>query len=232
MKNAKFIILFIVFTNVILLSAKALAQDWKWAFGGSGINQSTRLLGTDKFGNNYFAILYSDSLTVGGQSYYHQQYYAHNSLVVKLGKQGKLLNQIDFYSPMSTGSSMWGMKLVTDSIGNIYIGGEFSVRVFIGDTVINHLPLPYYEGPSTFLVKFDSGLKMKWAKVMGCEHYVTFQNIIMRNGHISYTVYPQSWASPNPTTLYCFGQDTLYFPKDQENFVFFNIDLEIGRAHV
>jgi hypothetical protein len=226
MKNAGSIISFLIMANLLFISSKLQAQDWKWAFGGSGINQYTRLLGTDKFDNSYFAILYDDSLTIGGQSYYHQQYYAYNCLVVKLDKQGNLLNQIDFYSPTTAYSSMSGMKLVTDSIGNIYIGGEFAVRVFIGDTVINHLPLPYYESPSTYLVKFDSDFDMKWAKVMGCEHYVFFRNMVMRNGHITYSVNPQSWASPNPTILYCFGEDTLYFPKDKENFVYFNLDLD------
>lgn len=226
MKTTKVIISFIVIINLLFLSSKTLAQDWKWAFGGSGINQYTRLLGTDKFNNSYFAILYDDSLTVGGQSYYHQQYFAFNCLVVKLDKQGNLLKQIDFYSPTSVYSSMWDIKLVTDSIGNIYIGGEFQVRVFIGDTVINHMPLPYYEGPSTYLVKFDSNFDMKWAKVMGCEHYVFFQNMVMRNGQIMYSVNPHSWASPNPTILYCFGEDTLYFPKNQQNIVYFNLDLD------
>lgn len=228
MKNKAIILSFIVISDLLFISAKGIAQDWKWALSGKGTSCQTELLTTDKFNNSYFAVYYNDSLTVGDQSYYHYQwYYNYNCLLLKLDKNGKLLNQIDFYSPSNAGGSMLGMKAAADSSGNIYVGGEFRVRVFIGDTVVNHLPLPEYEAPSTYLVKFDSNFDMKWAKVMGCEHYVYFMNMAIRNNQIYYSVTPHSWYSPNPyITLYCFGQDTLYFPKTTDYSVYFYLDFD------
>ena len=226
MNHRRTVFPFIVLAYFLLVSGNVFSQDWKWAFSGIGASYQTELLTTDKDNNTYFAVYYNDTLTVNGQSYYHEQWmYNYNCLLLKLDKEGNLLNQTDFYSPNTAGTSMLGMKAAADSAGNIYVGGEFSVRMFVGDTVINHLPLPYYESPSTFLLKFDSNFDMKWAKVMGCEHYVYFQNIAIRHNQLYYSVSPHSWSSPNPTTLYCFGQDTLYFPRDQEYSVCFNIDL-------
>jgi hypothetical protein len=218
---------FIVLACFLFVSANAFSQDWKWAFSAKGTSYQTELLATDKYNNSYFAVYYNDTLIVNGQSYYHEQWmYNYNCLLIKLDKQGNLLKKTDFYMPNTVGGSMMGMKAAADSAGNIYVGGEFSVRMFVGDTVINHLPLPYYESPSTYMLKFDSSFDMKWAKVMGCEHYVYFQNIAVRHNQLYYSVSPHSWSSSNPTILYCFGQDTLYFAKDMEYAVYFNLDFD------
>jgi hypothetical protein len=224
-------IFILIFSNVKLLRA----QDWKWATTGTGTNHHTELLATDCFNNSYFAVYYNDSLTIGDQSYFHEQWPdQYNCVLLKLDKQGNILNQLDMYTQPAFMSSLYPMKMAADSLGNVYIAGSFAVRVFIGDTVINHLPVPDYQGPEAYLVKFNSSFDIVWAKVIGCEHYMYFQNMDMRNGRIYYAVDPNSWSSPDPITLYCFGQDTLYFPNSNDYSVQLYLDLngQIESYHV
>jgi len=227
MKNNKLFVSFIFISISFFISASSLAQEWKWAVNGTGTNHLTEFLTTDRHNNSYFAVYYKDSLTFGGQSYFHQQWpYDYNCLLLKLDRQGNLLNQIDLYSPPGLMSSMRPLTMSSDTMGNVYLAGSFVVRLFIGDTVINHLLLPYYDGPEAYLIKFNSDFDIKWAKVIGCEHYMYFQNMVIRNNQICYSVNPHSWSSPDPITLYCFGQDTLYFANNQDYSVYFQLNLE------
>lgn len=227
MKNSKVYISGMVILMAFFVAVRGSAQDWKWAVNGTGTNHTTEFLATDSYNNSYFAVYYNDSLSIGGQSYFHHQWQGdYNCLVIKLDRQGNLLNQIDLYSLPGLMSSMRPLTMASDSMGNVYLAGSFAVRLFIGDTIINHLALPYYEGPEAFLVKFNPDFDIAWAKVIGCEHYMYFQNMLIRNNQICYSVNPHSWASADPIALYCFGQDTIYFSNDQEYFFYFQLNLE------
>jgi len=216
----------ILFSFLICFNSNA--QEWKWGVNGYGTSHRTEVLATDKYNNSYVAVYYTDSISMGTQSYYHYQWPdQYNCLLLKLDSHGNLLNQIDLYCPPVMMGSVRPLKMSADTAGNVYLAGAFAVRIFIGDTVINHLLVPAYEGPEAYLVKFDRNFDMKWAKVIGCPHYMYFQNMTIRNNHIYYSVNPHAWSSSNPVTLYCFGQDTLYFPQINASYsVFFNLDLD------
>ena len=227
MKTSNLFIVSLILIVNLAASLKSHAQDWKWAINGYGTNPRTEFLATDSYNNSYLAVYYNDSLSIAGHSYFHEQWLdQYDCVLLKLDSKGTLLRQMDMYCPLVLNGTVRPLTMAADSAGNVFLAGAFAVRLFIGDTVINHLAVPEYEGPEAFLVKFDRNFDMKWAKVIGCEHYMYFQNMAIRNGHIYYSVNPHSWNSPDPITLYGFGQDTLYFPNTNENSVFFSLNLD------
>jgi hypothetical protein len=223
-KRVVHLIGFIVIASFFIPAVAIAQDDWKWAIHGSGTNSITELLTTDKYNNSYFAVYYNDTLTFNHQSYYHPHYYSYyyNCLLLKVDPYGKLLKQMDIFTPPS--GTVRPLKMVADTVGNLFLGGPFQVRVFIGDTVINHLPVPYYEMEEAFLAKFNNQLEITWAKVIGCEHYLYFSDLKLRGNHLCYVVNSYSYPS-QPVIMYCFGQDTLSYFDDQSHVNIFTLDL-------
>jgi hypothetical protein len=190
-------------------SNEALPQNqWDWSHQGCGGNHRTEILTTDKFNNVYLAIYYHDSLYFNGQAYYNALYFqnAYNALLVKVNGKGEIAGQLNFTT--LTYGTLYPMKMVADSSGNLFIAGAFTERIFVGDTIINHLPVPWYYYEEAYLLKLDNSLDIKWAKVIGASGPIDFKSLLLNNGNLVY-ITDKRYTSNEDEFLYCFGQDTI-----------------------
>jgi gliding motility-associated-like protein len=128
-----------------------------WVKSPKSWNTSTgNSVTTDGFGNVYITGLFSDSIEfgtnvlsgIGGQS---------NMFLAKYDSAGNVLWA---KSPVISGTYGFGLgeALVTDSVGNVYVAGDYSHTVIFGSDTFKS---PY---SSVFLAKYNFSGNILWAK--------------------------------------------------------------------
>ncbi len=206
-------------------SPQVSAQQWEWTTGGFGANHKTEFMTTDIYNNSYFAVYYSDSLSVGGITYFHPSSSPshYDCLLLKYDHNGILLSQLDIFTEPD--ATLYPLDMVSDSAGDLFIAGSFMKNLTIGDTTINRLPFVYDVGQQAYLAKLNNSLDLEWAKVIGCQYFMYYFDLKIRNNKLYYLVNTAS-SSGHPATMYCFGQDTLIYTDDKTENLLFLLDLE------
>ncbi len=225
MKSQINILVYSMLTFFLVNSPQVSAQQWEWTTGGVGANHKTEFMTTDIYNNSYFAVYYSDSLSIGGITYFHPSSSPshYDCLLLKYDHNGNLLSQLDIFTEPD--ATLYPLDMVSDSAGDLFIAGSFMKKVTIGDTAINRLPEASDFGQQAYLAKLSNSLDVKWAKVIGCEYFMYYFDLKIRNNKLYYLVTTTSYTG-QPATMYCFGQDTLIYTDDKTENLLFLLDLE------
>ncbi len=149
------------------------------------------------FYRNYYCIYtYKDSIffedTVFGHpdSYYTYKNYA----IAKYDYHGNFINAVDLYT--NSQSYIFDAMITTDKDLNLYIAGDFSRRIFVQDTFINHGGGPYPDSPEVFVMKLNSDLDFQWSNLVsgtvqdGCAGLLTYDDtsmIMLVDYHCNYS---------------------------------------------
>jgi hypothetical protein len=138
---------------------------YEWGQTGGVANSFSTRVAVDGGSHNVYV---AGTETVSGGT-------AATAFVEKFSPTGTLLAKDQFggqYSPYPSATNVVLSALVTDSSGNVYLGGEYEGNVVLhfGNTVSlenSGGPLVSSSGFDTFLTRFDSSLNVTWARGFG-----------------------------------------------------------------
>ena len=140
------------------------AQNWTQQSTSTNMHNWMYVLHTDIDNNVYCEIPYADTVVMSDTSFPHTAHTWQNAAISVYSSDGEFLRAFDFHT-IPTGY-IFSTFVTTDTDLNIYVSGEFSIRLFIQDTVIDHGPGPYPDSPDVFLLKINKENKVEWAKLI------------------------------------------------------------------
>jgi hypothetical protein len=133
----------------VLWADSAVTKRNNWGWGWS--------LAIDDFGNSYITGWYTDTIAFGPYTLISAPNMYGNAFIAKIDSNGRVCWART--STTSTTSNVTSRAIVTDKMGCIYIGGEFTDTVKFG-------PFNLVSGDSSgvFLVKYDTSGNVIWAR--------------------------------------------------------------------
>ena len=208
---ARFLTLLFLF--ILLSSIAGSAQNWKYTKAirpsDKGANSSFDLLHQDVFGNLYFRIFYTDSVTVGDTSFRHEIYpgIAMNYVVAIFDKRMKFVRAIDLYAP--TPYPFWNINVTSDNMGNVFVAGEYTFNVMFCDSLLPSNPCGSDFTPRVFVAKLDNALKIKWIKLVAGTLQTVFAGFFTDSDDNLYVATNHSGNGTTPAVVSFFGQESI-----------------------
>ncbi len=129
----------------------------KWGAYSKNLDSKSGIAPTsaaiDKAGNTFVTGYFIDSISIGSIKIYgaNDCFY-----IAKFDKNGNVIWVKTAKSNKSITSNTVGSTVVTDTVGNAYVAGQFLDSITIGSSTVTTL------GNDVFLVKFDSSGNVKW----------------------------------------------------------------------
>ncbi len=207
----------ILFVHVYILS-----QEWTRQSYEAGEHSGIRILHVDKDKNSYGQVAYRDTVYFPDTAFFHTGYHSNQNYAVPVfDKDGKFIKAFDFLTqPMSY---LYNMSLVADDDLNVYVAAEFSVRVFINDTAIDHGGQPNPFTPEVFLIKINPNNKVEWIKLVSATTQDYCYGLEMsEDGHLYLAV-----GHAHSGTVTYLGQDTLEFSVTHNALLKIDLDGQI-----
>lgn len=220
----KTLVLHLIYIVGLVFPLSVFSQEWHWDWATSVSAHTGNLYqitatSTDSNNNIYTQISYGDSIFFPDTSFQHPGMSGFNKYVAVAiyDSSGKFRKAFDIYTPPY--SMIRSPAMVTDNEGNIYVAGSFQGRVFIQDSVIEHVAGPDTLTPDVFIAKLSPDLKVLWTRHIWATYQTEFyglstdttNNIYVGVGHYGY----------NFETMYAwyFGQDSASYMNNFFSFM-------------
>ncbi len=190
---------------------------WLKSAGGANKDISTDI-STDEFGNAVITgLFFSSSISFGSTTLSHE-HASDDIFVVKYDSSGK----VDWAKSIGGSSYQYSNSIATDNTGNIYITGEFSNSISIGDiTLYDYKDIRHRNSNEMYIAKFNQTGAVIWAKSMGSGISYNYSKSIATDysGNIFVA---GTFASPTIS----FGDISLYKKEGQNGF---NYDMFLAK---
>jgi hypothetical protein len=159
-------------TLLLIISTPSICQEWNWEWSGSvtrkGESTWMEVQCCDLVNNFYCTAIYDSVLYMPDTTFVHPEQYTGsncNEAILKYDYRGEFVKALDLYTIPQ--GAVYDAKVGTGKGLDIYITILFSWKVFIQDTVINHLVSPYALQVDGVVVKMTPDFDIVWAKLIG-----------------------------------------------------------------
>lgn len=195
--------------SMILLTYSIPAQPAGWQWGRKLAYTVPSLTGTDILGNIQGVIPYQRSITLEDTSFSHAYYEppSNNCAMFDWDRNGKMIRLTDFHTVEKHG--IYQFQTASDNRLNLYFTCQFIARIFTGDSVINHGPVPYIKEKEVCLARLNPGRQPDWIQtVSGFSHDICY-GLGLGDSGLVLTTYHYGLLHPNRLLL--MDSDTLTF---------------------
>lgn len=183
------------------------SQNWTQQSTSTNMHNWMYVSHIDINNNVYCEVPYADTVVISDTLFAHSAHTWQNAAISVYSSDGDFIKAFDFHT-IPTGY-IFSTFVTTDPDLNIYVSGEFSIRLFIQDTIIDHGSGPNPDAPGVFLLKINKENKVEWASLIYSENQDRCFGLFRSKNNFLYMAVSHGGHG----TVNYFNQDTVDFDK-------------------